>query len=573
VKKTISVGVVLTFALLAMALAGATSAAGPGGATPSAVSGQIRAAGAAVVKQIGARNYAGPNCPGVSWNCTTSTRVIQVSTRGGVNLATVTCSSQTPCEITQSLGSNVANCTQKSTAVTADQSCKITQTGASNTANVSQYISQTTTASQVGTQSTEVTQGPASGGNTVYNVLKVTQSVSQNTKTLGGQEQKAHQKVVVFQTAANAGYNQSFINQSQLQKAYGGAPQSQNGASDSSAECLTGEPSAPNACSDVAQYSVNGTNYNALNQSINQDANTAVSLPVAQQPQQVQGTWDGGLEGHVHQETTGSGSSQNKAKQNKLQKATGPAGAVQTQYDPVRCCGTFSLIGPGVEDINQSSSIGASSPVADQHSTLIGESRTPGGTCKVNQHTAIDTASANNSETLTPCPYLSLRTACTTSEITEGDAPTRGTNCTAFAPYFGLDSTLLKQVRNVDEGGSFDDTGTTAATGQLVEFKIDYSNTGAADPNSVTVTDVVPDGLTYVDGSCSDDPNPCTYNSVTRTITWNLGTVPGGEAPPLYFQAVVAEEESGATITNTAYAEATSDSATVFVDNSVIEID
>jgi uncharacterized repeat protein (TIGR01451 family) len=124
----------------------------------------------------------------------------------------------------------------------------------------------------------------------------------------------------------------------------------------------------------------------------------------------------------------------------------------------------------------------------------------------------------------------------------------------------------------VDEGGSFDDAGTTAATGQLVEFKIDYSNTGAADPNSVTVTDVVPDGLTYVDNSCSVEPNPCTYNPSTRTITWNFGTVPGGEFPPLTFQAYVVEEDSGTTITNTAYAEATSDSATVLVDNSVIEI-
>ena len=32
-----------------------------------------------VVIQRGARNYAGPNCPGAAWNCTTSTRVVQIS--------------------------------------------------------------------------------------------------------------------------------------------------------------------------------------------------------------------------------------------------------------------------------------------------------------------------------------------------------------------------------------------------------------------------------------------------------------------------------------------------------------
>ena len=553
-----------------MALAGATSAAGPGvarSATPSAVSGQVRAAGAAVVRQIGARNYAGPNCPGVSWNCTTSTRVIQVATRGGVNLATVTCSLQICPYIEQIGSSNVFNCTQKSTNPAADQSCKVKQTGASNMATVSQYISQTALGSQAGTQLAEVTQGPASGGNTVYNVLKLTQSVSQSTKTLGAQVQEAHQKVLATQTAAGAGYNQSFINQSQLQKAYGGSSQSQNATADSGADCLDGAPTAPNTCSDVRQYSVNGTNYNALNQSINQDANTAVSVPAAHQ---TQGSEFGGLEGHVHQETTGSGSSQNKAKQNKLQKATGPANAVQAQWDPVRCCGTFSLIGPGVEDINQSSAIGATSPGALQKSDLIGESRTPGGTCKVNQHAAIDSGSANNSETLAPCYFLILTTSCT-ANVPTIDAPTRGENCTAAEPDRGVTSSLVKGVRKGD--GDYIPA-TEASTGDTVDFQITYDNINTHDEaaHSVTVTDVVPAGLAYVEDSCSSEPNDCSYNPLNKTITWNLGTVPGNESPPMYFQAVVVETVSGTEITNTATAAteeegagAASDSATVTV--------
>jgi uncharacterized repeat protein (TIGR01451 family) len=313
----------------------------------------------------------------------------------------------------------------------------------------------------------------------------------------------------------------------------------------------------------VNQHSGSGTNASTLNQSIDQDVNTAFNAAVQQQ-----GTGSGGLEGHVHQDTV-SGSSLNKAKQDKHQKATGPANASQTQFDPVRCCGTFSQFGGSgnVEDINQSSSIGASNPAANQHSMLIGESVTPNGKCTVNQHAALDSASANNSEVLTPCPFLTLTTACTTGSV-DIQAVSRGDNCTAFAPYFGVDSTLDKTVRNGD--GSFADTA-DASTGDIVEFKIDYTNTGPADADSVIVTDVVPDGLAYVVGSCSSSPNPCTYNSDTKTIAWNLGTVPGDETPSLTFEAEVVQEAVGS-ITNTASAStfeegagAVSDSASVSV--------
>jgi uncharacterized repeat protein (TIGR01451 family) len=540
-----------------MALAGATSAAGPRPAKANTH------AGWALVKQYGKRNYAGPNCPGVSWNCTTSTRVLQVATRGGINLANTSCVIQS-CVVTQ-LGapnaSNVAKCTQ---GAGDNQSCTIEQTGASNMATVTQTISQSSGTTQSGTQTASVKQGTEAARSTAFNVVKVTQSVSQSMKTGTTQVQNALQKVFVSQWAAGSGYNQSTVYQSQIQKAFGGRTQSQNANAGSGADCLDGDPGAPNACSDVNQHSASGTNYNALNQSIDQDANTAASGAVQQQ----QGAWNGGLEGHVHQDTV-SGSSQNKAKQDKHQKVNGPAGADQTQYDPVRCCGTASQIGGSgnVEDINQSSSIGASNPLADQHSALIGESLNPDGTCKMNQHAAIDSASANNSETLTPCPFLILTTSCTTGSV-DIQAVSRGENCTASEPYFGVDSTLEKTVRNGDGGyGESAD----ALTGDTVEFKIDYTNTGPADADNVVVSDVVPDGLAYVEDSCSSEPNPCTYNSDTKTITWNLGTVPGDETPSLTFNAAVVTETLGP-ITNTAAAgtfeegaSAASNSATVNV--------
>ena len=87
-----------------------------------------------LVRQVGARNYAGPNCPGVGWNCTTSTRVLQIATTAsGTNSAA--CTTQT-CSISQSGSSNTARCSQSSSAASATQSCTINQTGATNYAFV-----------------------------------------------------------------------------------------------------------------------------------------------------------------------------------------------------------------------------------------------------------------------------------------------------------------------------------------------------------------------------------------------------------------------------------------------------
>jgi uncharacterized repeat protein (TIGR01451 family) len=556
-----------SIALLAMALAGASSAARPHAGlvgAPTAASSKVRAIGPGFVRQVGLRNYAGPNCPGAGWNCTSSTRVVQAASPGGTNVGECTGSAPTanPCFITQAGASNIAKCTQK----TGDnQACTINQTGASNTAIVSQYISQSTGATQDGTQTASIEQKPADGGTTVLNVARVTQSVSQNTKTLGAQKQNAHQKAVVTQTALGAGSNQSDVNQSQLQKAYGGSSQEQNFPGAAGADCLAGSPDQPNTCSDVTQNAVSGNNQNSLNQSIDQDAKTAVATPAAIQRQ---GAFTGGLEGHVHQHSD-SGSSLNKAKQDKHQNVNGPANAIQTQYDPVRCCGDFSIEGAGVEDINQSSSINASSAGAEQHSTLIGESRTPDGTCTINQRAAIDTDATSNSESLTPCPLVVVTTSCSSGGI-DIDAVFRGDDCTAFPPEIGEPNSVLgKTVRNGDE--SYDGS-TTAATADIVDFQLSYSNTGNVDAHDVTLTDEVPAGLAFVD--CDPEPIPCSYNSDNNTITWDVGTVAFDDGVNVFFQAEVVEDANGTTITNTADAAskeegpgAASDSATVTVAN------
>jgi hypothetical protein len=430
-RRATYVAVLATIAAAAMALAGASAAAGPR-AGQSAAKGHLRTAGIAVVKQVGLRNYAGPNCPGAGWNCTNSIRVLQVSTGDGQNRAECSTGTLTGqnCVVSQTGSSNTARCVERSTAAGAMQVCDITQTGADNRAFVEQSIDQSEGSSQAGQQIAKVTQGPAAGDTSASNDLKLSQDVKQMSKSALAQTQDAYQSAVVLQTAMGAGSNSSNLDQSQLQKAFGSATQSQNASFSLPSgldDCVSGFPAAPNSCADVVQHADAGKNANNLHQSINEDANSGV---VADQDQ---GSSNGGLEGHVHQDTV-SGSSKNKANQSKRQKLSAASGSSQFQYDPVRCCGTFSQFGGAnnSEDIDQSSALDASEPLANQVSELIGESRSPDGSCMIKQHAKIGDGSETNSASFSPCPFVILVTSCQGGNISEGEG-----GCTAFPPETG----------------------------------------------------------------------------------------------------------------------------------------
>ena len=61
----------------------------------------------------------------------------------------------------------------------------------------------------------------------------------------------------------------------------------------------------------------------------------------------------------------------------------------------------------------------------------------------------------------------------------------------------------------------------TAAPGATITYSMSYTNFGPEPSTSATITDVLPTGVTFVSAT-----GPATYNSSTRTVTWNLGTVP-----------------------------------------------
>jgi uncharacterized repeat protein (TIGR01451 family) len=507
VRKATFAAVLATVAVGALALAGAGSAAhtNSGGlATLRAANANV---GATVVRQVGLRNYAGPNCPGRGWNCTTSKNVRQIATAGGTNVGVCTGSSVSAapnqnCVIVQTGASNTARCTEQTSASDAvqKQSCDITQTGAANYAYINQNINQSTGFNQVGTQTAKVTQS----GATVTNYLQLSQAANQSSKTGTSQNQNADQSATIEQTASGAGTNYSALNQTQVQKAYArDTDQTQDGTSnldDCNPYTLENPqpgPDHPNACAVVLQHSAAGKNTNQLRQNISQDENSTVAAV------QTQGSFDGGLDGRVHQDTV-SGSSLNSVNQSKLQTQTAPKGlaSTQEQNDPISCCGFASQVGGtgDKETINQSSALSASGdPFPSQFSSLIGTSHTPVGTCTISQKGSVNGASANNSDTLTPtCPFLTLETTCSSGNT---DAAVRGGgSCTASAPDttnpFPPLSSVVLGVRNVTNGETAFSSSTTGVFNDTLQYQVVYANSGTGAAHNVSFATPVPLGTT-----------------------------------------------------------------------------
>jgi hypothetical protein len=178
-----------------------------------------------VVIQRGARNYAGPRCPGAGWNCTTSMRVFQISTSSaGGN--TYSCKPQTggsdathSCVIVQTstTANNTAACKITYSATVSDplpvnQSCSVTQTSGSGT-NRAELKTELTFSplatsegtQQAGTSSTPVKQTSGSGANVVTVNQKSTESIIDNapTTTNVSWSQSADQDIVIVQESSS----------------------------------------------------------------------------------------------------------------------------------------------------------------------------------------------------------------------------------------------------------------------------------------------------------------------------------------------------------------------------------
>ena len=85
---------------------------------------------------------------------------------------------------------------------------------------------------------------------------------------------------------------------------------------------------------------------------------------------------------------------------------------------------------------------------------------------------------------------------------------------------------------------SKDENGETLQVGDTLTYTVSYANLGK-DLATVTITDKLPAGLTYVDKSASDDG---VYNDRANTLTWTIENVPAGTTGTVTFKAKVNED-------------------------------
>jgi hypothetical protein len=287
-----------------------------------------------VVIQRGARNYAGPRCPGKGWTCTKSSRVVQISSHRGRNsfecspAGSGTNSATNTCVIVQasSAGTNDAKCRMRDEGTTVAQSCTISQvnqTGA-NRATVELKARLRGGSAQDGLQTVSVGQTNASG----RNVLRSEQRIDSVVKHFGAtQTQEGHQSLIAEQLATT-GNNDARVEQLQslFAKAYArnGVVQRQNAVD-----------GAPNLLADISQISTSGRNSSGLKQRARFKALAkSRSGPVDQR----QGAPTGGAKGTVDQSSTGPSTSRNSQREDMKLRARTDGTLTQVQFGPMECC-------------------------------------------------------------------------------------------------------------------------------------------------------------------------------------------------------------------------------------------
>jgi len=81
---------------------------------------------------------------------------------------------------------------------------------------------------------------------------------------------------------------------------------------------------------------------------------------------------------------------------------------------------------------------------------------------------------------------------------------------------------------------------TEATVGTVLNYTLTASASGDIDQTGVVVTDAIPDGTTYKDGS-ADCVSPCTasFDSTSNVVTWDVGTMHPGDSEIMHFSVTV----------------------------------
>lgn len=99
---------------------------------------------------------------------------------------------------------------------------------------------------------------------------------------------------------------------------------------------------------------------------------------------------------------------------------------------------------------------------------------------------------------------------------------------------------------------------TEAEPGDIVNYQVVVTNVSTVVANSVTVTDQLPVGFSYVEDSIQATPNALTQvvNAADRTLTLTFGPLPAREAITITYRVRIALNAPGGGGTNTAQAQA-----------------
>jgi hypothetical protein len=388
-----------------------------------------------LVIQRGIRNYAGANCPGAGWSCTSTAHpVIQIAAAGGSNTfqcATASCAvvqATTAAPASPKPATNKATCI-KTTGPT--QSCAISQ--ASATANNVAIVIETNNLSgltQTALSTAQITQRATGASNA--NTACVLQNISVNGSTTAKKGAavnvtlNAHQSVSISQDSVagsntiqaarlsdDCGAAGSALTQSQTLASgatgSGSITQNENNVDSNPASCLD---SGPNVCLDIAQNSTSGVNTSAFTQTntLTAIASTTPTGPVSQ----TQSSPNGGLLATVNQFSHGVSTSVATQTETQCEHAQ-TSGVVNTancvttapqvnplsqvQYGPLRKGAGPSTQGDNSGDtftINQSSTQNNDTGLG-QTNTVQGDCSTSGN-CTVSQSTSVDGQTTTNNQ-------------------------------------------------------------------------------------------------------------------------------------------------------------------------------
>jgi hypothetical protein len=490
-----------------------------------------------VVIQRGARNYAGPHCPGKDWTCTTSSRVVQIATGHGENTFRCSVASCVVVQATESaLATNTARCI-RTTGIT--QSCSINQssTSSDNQAIIVEIANKTSGLTQNASQTAQIVQTADSGANTACVLQRTTiegSTVARRgtpvTVTLD-----AHQSISITQDSHSGG---NAIQSATSSGACLARPLDQSQTLTSTATgsaSITQRQNAatngPNMVLNIEQNqkpgfigSASGPNTAAFSQS---NTLTAFATTPAGPVTQVQSSPDGGIEASVDQFSTTPSTIDAHQDETQCERAATsgslscntpnpalPAGWSQTQFGPMRkgpCCSTQLGSDGHRFTIDQVSTQTAGEGGNVRQSNVVEGECTTSGTagCTVDQTTTVQGETTHNrqiAQTVSTSITCS-GSSCTTSTIAFDGSPGTSAPPPTLGPYtmtpFGPDSQPVCPDEGAIVTGVTDPAGTIGFTPALQHDRATgpcwqtwshgytgdvYDSLDAVDPTRVTIT-------------------------------------------------------------------------------------